>query len=175
LRSQMALVSQDIVLFNDTVRANVAFGMREPVGDDAIRAALRKAALEDFVDALPQGLDTPIGERGAKLSGGQRQRLAIARALLEDVPILLLDEATSALDTSTERDVQEALERGMSGRTSFVIAHRLSTIRDADLILVMDGGRIVEQGRHDELLARGGVYAGLHRVQYAAAASEAPT
>ncbi len=175
LRDQMALVSQDIVLFNDTVRANVAFGMRESVSDDAIRAALRKAALEDFVEGLPQGLDTPVGERGAKFSGGQRQRLAIARALLKDVPILLLDEATSALDTNTERDVQEALERGMSGRTTLVIAHRLSTIERADRIVVLEAGRIVEQGRHDELLARGGVYAGLHRVQYAAAASEART
>jgi len=173
LRDQMALVSQDIVLFNDTVRANVAFGVRGPVEDSAIRQALRKAALESFVDSLPQGLDTMVGERGAKLSGGQRQRLAIARALLKDAPILLLDEATSALDTATEREVQEALERGMSGRTTLVIAHRLSTIERADRIVVLEGGRIVEQGRHDALMALGGAYAGLHRAQYAASAAAA--
>jgi subfamily B ATP-binding cassette protein MsbA len=170
LRDQLALVSQDIVLFNDTVRANVAFGVRGPVDDAAIRRALRQAALESFVDGLPDGLDTMIGERGAKLSGGQRQRLAIARALLKDAPILLLDEATSALDTGTEREVQEALERSMSGRTTLVIAHRLSTIERADRIVVLESGRIVEQGRHDALLALGGAYAGLHRAQYMASA-----
>jgi subfamily B ATP-binding cassette protein MsbA len=173
LRDQLALVSQDIVLFNDTVRANVAFGVRGPVAESAIRQALRKAALESFVDGLPQGLDTVIGERGAKLSGGQRQRLAIARALLKDAPILLLDEATSALDTGTEREVQEALEQGMSGRTTLVIAHRLSTIERADRIVVLEGGRVVEQGRHEALLALGGAYAGLHRAQYAASAAAA--
>ncbi|MFA7667526.1 MAG: lipid A export permease/ATP-binding protein MsbA [Burkholderiaceae bacterium] len=170
LRDQFALVSQDIVLFNDTVRANTAFGVRGPVDDAAIREALRKAALERFVESLPDGLDTMVGERGAKLSGGQRQRLAIARALLKDAPILLLDEATSALDTGTEREVQEALEQGMSGRTTLVIAHRLSTIEQADRIVVLEGGRIVEQGSHAELIALGGAYAGLHRAQAGRAA-----
>jgi subfamily B ATP-binding cassette protein MsbA len=149
------------------VRANVAFGVSEAVSDEAVWAALKAAALEDFVRGLPQGLDTPVGERGAKLSGGQRQRLAIARALLKNAPVLLLDEATSALDSQTEREVQQALERTMQGRTTLVIAHRLSTIERADRIVVLEGGRIVEQGRHAELIARGGIYAQLHRIQYA--------
>ena len=166
LREQIALVSQDTVLFNDTVRANVAFGSAG-ASDDAVWAALAAAALDDFVRGLPQGLDSPVGERGAKFSGGQRQRLAIARALLKDAPILLLDEATSSLDSATEREVQQALERTMAGRTTLVIAHRLSTIERADRIVVLEGGRIVEQGRHAELVAKGGVYAQLHRIQYA--------
>jgi len=169
LRDQLAMVSQDIVLFNDTVRSNVAFGVPGPVDDEQVWAALSTAALESWVRGLPTGLDTPVGERGAKLSGGQRQRLAIARALLKDAPILLLDEATSALDSQTERDVQLALERTTAGRTTLVIAHRLSTIERADRIVVLEGGRIVEQGRHDELIALAGTYANLHRIQYASA------
>jgi len=169
LRDQLALVSQDIVLFNDTVRANVTFGVSAPVDDGKVWAALSAAALEAWVRSLPMGLDTPVGERGARLSGGQRQRLAIARALLKDAPVLLLDEATSALDSQTEREVQEALERTMAGRTTLVIAHRLSTIERADRIVVIEAGRIVEQGRHDALIARGGAYAQLHRIQYASA------
>jgi subfamily B ATP-binding cassette protein MsbA len=169
LRDQLALVSQDIVLFNDTVRANVAFGVTRDVSDEAIWEALRAAALDEVVRALPQGLDAPAGERGARFSGGQRQRLAIARALLKDAPVLLLDEATSALDSHTEREVQNALERTTAGRTTLVIAHRLSTIERADRIVVLEGGRIVEQGRHAELIARGGIYAQLHRIQYASA------
>ena len=166
VREQFGLVSQDVVLFNDTVRGNVAFGMDDVVTDDQIWAALRGAALEDHVRSLPGGLDHEIGERGTKFSGGQRQRMAIARALLKDPPILLLDEATSALDSRTEREVQVALERIMADRTTLVIAHRLSTIERADRIAVMDQGRIVELGTHQDLLALDGVYASLHRLQF---------
>ena len=166
LRDQLALVSQDIVLFNDSVRANVTFGVARPVDDSEVWQALERAALADYVRSLPGQLDAAVGERGVKLSGGQRQRLAIARALLKNAPILLLDEATSALDSQTERDVQQALERSMSGRTTLVIAHRLSTIERADRIVVLEGGRIVEQGRHADLVARDGPYSRLHRVQF---------
>jgi subfamily B ATP-binding cassette protein MsbA len=161
LRGAMALVTQDVVLFDDTVRRNVAYGLPD-VPEERLRAALAAANAEEFVDALPKGLDTPVGEAGGRLSGGQRQRLAIARALLKDPPILILDEATSALDTESERAVQDALERLMAGRTTLVIAHRLSTVRRADLIVVLERGRLVERGRHAELLALGGVYRRLH-------------
>jgi subfamily B ATP-binding cassette protein MsbA len=168
LRRQFALVSQDVVLFNDTVLANVALGgPADPSVDrDRVRAALKGAHLLDFVDRLPQGLDSLVGHNGSQLSGGQRQRLAIARALYKDAPILILDEATSALDSESERAVQSALETLMRDRTTLVIAHRLSTIEHADRIVVLDAGRVVEQGSHAELLARGGTYARLHALQF---------
>jgi subfamily B ATP-binding cassette protein MsbA len=164
LRERMALVSQEILLFDDTVRANIAYG-RPNATDAEIEAAARHAAAHDFIAALPQGYDTTVGEHGAKLSGGQRQRLAIARAMLRNAPILLLDEATSALDTESERQVQTALEALMKGRTTIIVAHRLSTIADADVIHVIDHGRLAESGRHAELMARGGLYARLYAVQ----------
>ena len=164
LRSKIALVSQDIVLFNDTVQANIAFGSRDRSREEVIAAA-QAANAWDFIEALPDGLDTMIGADGAKLSGGQRQRIAIARALLKNAPILILDEATSALDTDSERQVQAALAKLMRNRTTLVIAHRLSTIEHADSILVLDQGRIVESGTHAELQAAGGYYANLNRMQ----------
>jgi subfamily B ATP-binding cassette protein MsbA len=164
LRRQFALVSQDVVLFNDSVAENVTLGaVADP---DRVRAALRGANLLDFVDGLPQGMDTLIGHNGSQLSGGQRQRLAIARAIYKDAPVLILDEATSALDSESERAVQAALEGLMRGRTTLVIAHRLSTIEHADRVVAMDAGRLVEQGPHAELLARGGLYARLHAMQF---------
>jgi subfamily B ATP-binding cassette protein MsbA len=166
LRHAIALVSQEAFLFDDTVRANIAYG-RADASDEEIAAAAEAAAARDFIEALSEGFDTVIGERGVKLSGGQRQRIAIARAMLKNAPILLLDEATSELDSESERQVQAALEGLMEGRTTLVIAHRLSTIVGADRIYVIDGGRIIETGTHGELLARGGAYARLYALQFA--------
>ena len=171
LYANIALVSQEIILFDDTVRANIAYG-RAGAGDAEVIAAARNAAADEFIRALPQGYDTMVGEKGVKLSGGQRQRLAIARATLKNAPILLLDEATSALDTESERQVQAALGKLMRGRTTLVIAHRLSTVVDADLIHVVEAGRIVESGSHAKLLAQGGAYARLYALQFA---EEAPS
>jgi subfamily B ATP-binding cassette protein MsbA len=164
LRRQFALVSQDVVLFNDSVAANVALG--EDIDEARVREALKGANLLDFAEGLPEGIHTVIGHNGAELSGGQRQRLAIARAIHKNAPILILDEATSALDSESERLVQQALETLMRGRTSLVIAHRLSTIERADRIVGLEGGRVVEQGTHAELLAAGGLYARLHALQF---------
>lgn len=166
LRANIASVSQEIVLFNDSLRANIAYGARRDASDDEIRNAAEAAHAWNFIEKLPQGLDTLVGENGVKLSGGQRQRIAIARALLKDAPILILDEATSALDTESERHVQAALETLMQGRTTIVIAHRLSTIENADRIVVMEQGRIVEIGKHAELLPRNGRYAQLYKMQF---------
>jgi subfamily B ATP-binding cassette protein MsbA len=167
LRANIALVSQDIVLFNDTVAANIAYGRLAGTNEaDIVRAAEAAHAMQ-FIRDMPQGLATEIGENGVRLSGGQRQRLAIARAFLKNAPVLILDEATSALDSESERHVQEALETLMHGRTTLVIAHRLSTIERADRIVVLDAGRVTEIGRHADLLAASGIYAKLHRLQYA--------
>ena len=167
LRASIAHVGQDVFLFDDTVAANIAYGGKRGASGEEVEAAARAAHALDFIHALPQGFDTMIGENGARLSGGQRQRIAIARAILKDAPILILDEATSALDSESERAVQEALETLMRGRTTLVIAHRLSTVEHADRIVVLAQGRIAEIGSHAELLAAGGLYASLHRLQFA--------
>jgi subfamily B ATP-binding cassette protein MsbA len=161
----MGFVTQEVVLFNDTVRSNIAYG-RTDVDEAQVIAAAQAANAHEFITALPLGYDTVIGESGVLLSGGQRQRLAIARALFKDPPILVLDEATSALDTESERLVQQALNNLMRGRTTLVIAHRLSTIRRAHKIVVLDRGRIVETGTHDELLGTRGVYRKLYDLQF---------
>ncbi|MHA1153794.1 MAG: ABC transporter ATP-binding protein [Alphaproteobacteria bacterium] len=171
LRAQIALVSQEILLFDDTIRANIAYGRPEAT-EAEIAAAATAAGLETFLAELSQGLDTPVGPRGAMLSGGQRQRVAIARAMLKNAPILLLDEATSSLDSESERHVQSALAELKSGRTTLVIAHRLSTVVDADIIYVIEAGRIVESGRHGDLLARGGSYERLYALQFAGQAAD---
>ncbi|MDA8129844.1 MAG: lipid A export permease/ATP-binding protein MsbA [Betaproteobacteria bacterium] len=166
LRSHIALVSQDVVLFNDTLAHNIAYGSKRDATPDEIRAACVAAHAWDFIESMPEGLDTLIGENGMRLSGGQRQRIAIARAILKNAPILILDEATSALDSESERHVQAALETLMQNRTTLVIAHRLSTIERANRIVVLEGGRIVEIGSHADLLAREGRYAQLHALQF---------
>ncbi|MFZ1810104.1 MAG: lipid A export permease/ATP-binding protein MsbA, partial [Candidatus Nitrotoga sp.] len=166
LRANIALVSQEVVLFNDTVAANIAYGQIRTVPEAEIIAAAQAAHAMEFIREMPQGLQTLVGERGVRMSGGQRQRIAIARAILKNAPILILDEATSALDSESERHVQAALETLMQGRTTLIIAHRLSTIEKADRIVVLQKGEIIEIGTHQELLAKGNVYAQLHRTQF---------
>jgi subfamily B ATP-binding cassette protein MsbA len=166
LRRQIALVGQQVMLFDGTVSDNVAYGEMNDASPARLEQAVRSANAMEFVEQLPEGLDTHIGAKGNKLSGGQRQRVAIARAMLKDAPILILDEATAALDTESERLVQDALNHLMPNRTTLVIAHRLSTIEHADQVLVLDHGELVEQGTHAELLAKGGLYAHLHGMQF---------
>jgi ATP-binding cassette subfamily B protein/subfamily B ATP-binding cassette protein MsbA len=164
LRQHISVVSQEPFLFNGSIRENILYGRLDATEDEMIDAA-RAANCHDFISALPDGYDSHVGERGIKLSVGEKQRVSIARALLKDSPILILDEATASVDTATEKLIQEALDRLMQGRTSFVIAHRLSTIRQADQIVVLQQGRVVEHGSHDELVAAEGLYARLARIQ----------
>ncbi len=166
LRGQIGLVAQEATLFGGTVRENILYGRLDATDEEMIAAATAANA-HDFISVLPDGYDTVVGDRGMRLSGGQRQRVAIARAILKDPPILLLDEATSSLDNESERLVQEALDRLKVGRTTIIIAHRLSTVRAADRIMVLDDGWLVELGTQDQLLARDGLYARLHRTQFA--------
>ena len=165
LRRQTAYVGQDVYLFRDTIGANIAFG-KDNATQDEIVAAAKAACAHDFIMGFPLGYDTPVGEHGAQLSGGQRQRIAVARALIKNAPVILLDEATAALDSESEKAVQEAIEHLCQNRTTIVIAHRLHTIMHADAILVVEGGEIVERGRHDDLLRRGGRYASFFRLQH---------
>ncbi|MCX7148610.1 MAG: ATP-binding cassette domain-containing protein, partial [Rhodocyclales bacterium] len=166
LRANIAHVGQDVFLFDDTVAANIAYGGKRDASRAEIETAARAAHALEFIASMPQGFDTVIGENGARLSGGQRQRIAIARAILKNAPILILDEATSALDSESERQVQAALEELMRGRTTLVIAHRLSTVEHADRIVVLSHGRIAEIGSHAELLAAGGLYSHLYKLQF---------
>jgi subfamily B ATP-binding cassette protein MsbA len=175
LRRLVGIVSQDTILFNDTVHNNIAYGAAGGYTRAQVEAAAHAANAHDFISELPDRYDTILGERGTRLSGGQRQRIAIARALLTDPPILVLDEATSALDTESERLVQQAIERLLEGRTVFVIAHRLSTVQHADRILVLERGRIVERGTHQELLQRRGAYHRLHALQFRSEPAASPT
>jgi subfamily B ATP-binding cassette protein MsbA len=166
LRAQFAVVSQNVTLFNDSIANNIAYGAKETVSQAKIEQACKMAHVDEFLGNLPEGIDTVIGENGLMLSGGQRQRIAIARAILADAPILILDEATSALDTESERLIQDALETLQKRCTSIVVAHRLSTIENADTIMVVEQGRIIESGKHQELLEKGGHYAQLHALQF---------
>jgi subfamily B ATP-binding cassette protein MsbA len=166
LRANLSLVSQDVVLFDASIAVNVGYGALHDVNESQIKDALKAANLLSFVEDLPEGLQTQVGENATRLSGGQRQRLAIARALIKNAPILILDEATSALDNDSERQVQASLELLMKGRTTLVIAHRLSTVQNADMIIVMDQGRILEMGSHHELIARDGTYSALYKMQF---------